>query len=80
MKRIKMLAAVLPLSLALFACQGQGSGDSKNSGTDTAKEGSAKAEDGSKAEGSKEKAEGKDKKEVIKINWARDNSGNASRN
>ena len=77
MKRIKMLAAVLPLSLALFACQGQGSGDSKNSGTDTAKEGSAKAEDGSKAEGSKEKAEGKDKKEVIKINWARDNSGNA---
>ena len=68
MKRIKMLAAVLPLSLALFACQGQG--ESKSSGTDTAKEGSAKAEDGSKAEG-------KDKKEVIKINWARDNSGNA---
>lgn len=71
MKRIKMLAAVLPLSLALFACQGQGGGESKNSGADAAQEGS------SKAEGSQEKAEGKDKQEIIKINWARDNSGNA---
>ena len=59
MKRIKMLAAVLPLSLALFACQGQG--ESKSSGTDAAKEESAKAADGSKSEDSKDKAEGKDK-------------------